>query len=92
MFVCSSLTAFSCVLSQTSVRFDTLASHIKPMLEVIIGSDFLQSENPDVLRCTLKVANSLIAASGDLCKQYQTEFFKIMLQLGALPQLAAEKE
>lgn len=91
LFVRSSLLAFSCVLKRTSEKFDQLEKHIKPLLKVILSGDFLQSENTGVLQCVLRVANALVIASGKLCQNYQTDFFKIMLQLGAIPQLVQEK-
>jgi hypothetical protein len=56
-----------------------------------VSSDFLYSDNLEVLDRTLRVTANLIHAAGPLCKQHQHSLFKILLQLGSLPQLISYK-
>ena len=79
-FVTSCLTAFSAVLTHSTVRFpDQLESFMEKLIALIISSDFLQSENPDVLERTFRVTNNLINAAGPLCKAHRHALFKILL-------------
>jgi len=41
---------------------------MEKLISLIISSDFLQSENPDVLERTFRVSANLINAAGPLCK------------------------
>ena len=70
VFVSSCLTALSCVITLSSVRFaDRLEGQIDGLLELITKSDFLQSENADVLMRTHKVMHNIVYAGGaDSCK------------------------
>lgn len=86
IFVSSSLTAFSAVLTHSNVRFSSqLAIFIPRIIDLIVSSDFLYSENLDVMNKTLQVTANLIYAAGPLCKEHQHGLFKILLQLGSLP-------
>ena len=91
-FVSSCLTAFSAVLTHTTVRFaHQLESFMANLIKLIVSSDFLYSENVDVLDRTLRVTANLIHAAGPLCKQHQHSLFKILLQLGSLPNMQGAK-
>lgn len=60
---------------------------MEKLIKLIISSDFLYSENADVLDRTLRVTSNLIYAAGPLCKKHQHSLFKILLQLGSLPNM-----
>ncbi|CDW75974.1 heat repeat-containing protein 2 [Stylonychia lemnae] len=91
-FVSSCLTAFSAVLIHSSVRFsDQLQSFMANLIKLIVSSDFLQSDNVDVLDRTLRVTANLIHTAGPLCKQHQHSLFKILLQLGSIPNMASHR-
>jgi len=55
------------------------------LITLINNSDFLNSENPEVLDRVLLVTSNLVEAAGPLCKKYQHGLFKILLQLGSIP-------
>ena len=55
------------------------------LIKLIISSDFLYSDNPDVLEKTYRVTANLINAAGKINKKHQHSLFKILLQLGSLP-------
>lgn len=79
-FVTSCLTAFSAALTHSTVRFpDQLQSFMDKLISLIVSSDFLQSENPDVLERTFRVTSNLISAAGPLCKSHRHALFKILL-------------
>lgn len=59
------------------------------LIELIVSSDFLNNENPEVLERVLLVTQNLVDAAGPLCKTYQHGLFKILLQLGSIPQMVA---
>ena len=85
-FVSSGLTAFSAVIHHSTQKYpDQLDSFMDKLIELIISSDFLQNENPDVLERVLLVTQNLVDAAGSLCKPYQHGLFKILLQLGSIP-------
>ena len=65
---------------------------MEKLIKLIISSDFLQSENADVLERTLRVTANLIHAAGPICRQHQHSLFKILLQLGSLPIMNSFKE
>lgn len=48
----------------------------------------MNNENPEVLERVLRVTENLVFAAGSFCKQYQHGLFKILLQLGSVPQMA----
>jgi len=58
------------------------------LIELIVSGDFLNNENPEVLERVLRVTENLVFAAGTFCKQYQHGLFKILLQLGSVPQMA----
>lgn len=58
------------------------------LIDLIVSSDFLNNENPEVLERVLLVTQHLVEAAGPMCKNYRHGLFKILLQLGALPQMA----
>ena len=60
-FVSSCLTAFSAVMTHTSVRYSNqLAGFMEQIIKLIVSSDFLNSENQDVLERTFRVTANLI--------------------------------
>ena len=70
-FVSSCLTAFSAVMTHTSVRFaNQLASFMEQIIKLIVSSDFLNSENQDVLEKTFRVTANLISAAGSISKAH----------------------
>ena len=85
-FVSSGLTAFSAVIHHSSGKYpEQLDSFMDKLIELIVSSDFLNSENPEVLERVLLVTRNLIDAAGNLCYKYQHGLFKILLQLGSIP-------
>ena len=86
----SCLTTLSAVITNSSVRFaDQFEAQIDGLLNLIISSDYLQSENVDVLMRTAMVTHNIVHAAGSQsCKPRQHNLFKILLQLGSVPQLA----
>lgn len=87
-FVSSGLTAFSAVIHHSTQKHpDQLDSFMPQLIELIVSSDFLNSENPEVLERVLLVTQNLVDAAGPLCKNYQHGLFKILLQLGSIPQM-----
>lgn len=88
-FVSSGLTAFSAVIHHSTQKYpDQLDSFMPQLIELIVSSDFLNSENPEVLERVLLVTQNLVDAAGPLCKTYQHGLFKILLQLGSSPAMA----
>lgn len=85
-FVSSCLTALSAVMTHTSVKFSNqLEGFMDNIIKLIVSSDFLYSENQDVLERTFRVTANLISAAGHINKAHQHSLFKILLQLGSLP-------
>ena len=85
-FVSSGLTAFSAVIHHSTQKYpDQLDSFMNQLIELIVSSDFLNNENPEVLERVLLVTQNLVDAAGPLCKTYQHGLFKILLQLGSIP-------
>ena len=65
LFVQSCLTALSAVITNSSVKFaDQFDSQIDPLLDLIVASDYLQSENVDVLTRTAMVTHNIVYAGG----------------------------
>lgn len=88
-FVSSGLTAFSAVIHHSTQRYpDQLDSFMNKLIDLIVSSDFLNNENPEVLERVLLVTQNLVDAAGPMCKKYQHGLFKILLQLGSIPQMA----
>lgn len=88
-FVKSGLTAFSAVIHHSTKRNpDQLDSFMKKLIELIVSGDFLNNDNAEVLERVLLVTQNLVDAAGKTCKQYQHGLFKILLQLGSIPQMA----
>ena len=68
-FVSSCLTAFSAVLTHTTVRYaHQLESFMSDLIKLIISSDFLYSDNLEVLEKTLRVTSNLVHAAGNITK------------------------
>mmetsp|Transcript_10035 Transcript_10035/g.16891 ORF Transcript_10035/g.16891 Transcript_10035/m.16891 type:complete len:364 (+) Transcript_10035:20-1111(+) len=89
-FVASGLTAFSAVIHHSTQKYpDQLDSFMEKLINLIVSGDFLFNENPEVLERVLLVTQNLIDAAGPSCKAYQHSLFKILLQLGSIPQMAA---
>ena len=85
-YVSSCLTAFSAVIHHSTQKYpDQLDTFMNKLINLIVSSDFLNSENPDVLDRVLLVTQNLVDAAGPLCKNYQHGLFKILLQLGSIP-------
>ncbi len=60
-FVSSCLTAFSAVMTHTTVRFSNqMEGFMEKLIKLIVSSDFLNSENADVLERTYRVVTNLI--------------------------------
>lgn len=92
-FVSSGLTAFSAVIHHSTKRYpEQLDCFMNQLIELIVSSDFLNNENPEVLFRVLLVTEKLVEAAGPLCKNYQHGLFKILLQLGSIPQMEAYKK
>jgi len=64
-----------------------LPQFLHKVFSLIVSSDFLQSENPEVLNRTLAVTSNLIIATGPVCKEHRHLLFKILLQLGSNPSM-----
>lgn len=92
-FVSSCLTALSAVITYSGVRFaDQFDGLIDKLLTLITTSDYLQSENVEVLDRTLRVTHNIVFAAGkQSCKSRQRVLFKLLLQLGSTPQLINAK-
>ena len=89
-FVCSGMTAFSAVIHHSTQRYpDQLDSFMNKLIDLTVSSDFLNNENPDVLERVLLVTQNLVDAAGPMCKKYQHGLFKILLQLGSIPQMTS---
>ena len=65
---------------------------MEKLIELIVSGDFLNNENPEVLERVQLVTRNLVDAAGPLCKQYQHGLFKILLQLGSIPQMEKYKK
>jgi hypothetical protein len=79
-FVSSCLTAFSAVMTYTSVNFAfQLETFMDPLIKLIVSSDFLYSDNHEVLEKTYRVTANLISAAGHINKAHQHSLFKILL-------------
>ena len=79
-FVSSGLTAFSAVIHHSTQKFpDQLDSFMNKLIELIVSSDFLNNDNPEVLERVLLVTRNLVDAAGPLCKMYRHGLFKILL-------------
>ena len=88
-FVCSGLTAFSAIVHHSTQKYpDQLDSFMDKLIELIVSSDFLNNDNTEVLERVLLVTANLVEAAGPMCKKYRHGLFKILLQLGAIPQMA----
>jgi hypothetical protein len=87
LFVQACLKTLSMVVTHSSVRFGTqFSAHIDSLIELIVSSDYLQSENPDILCRTLTLTSNMIHAAGEeFSKPRQHRFFKILLQIGSNP-------
>lgn len=91
-FVSSCLTAFSAVMTNTTVRFaKQMEGFMEQVIKLLVSSDFLNSENEDVLERTFRVTANLIHAAGHINKAHQHALFKILLQLGSSPQMTSLK-
>lgn len=87
-FVSSGLTAFSAVIHHSTEKYpNQLDSFMSKLIDLIVSSDFLFNENPEVLERVLLVTTNLVDAAGPSCKRYQHGLFKILLQLGSIPQM-----
>jgi dynein assembly factor 5 len=60
---------------------------MQKIIDLILLSDFLNSENIEVLEKSLRVITSLIKSAGPLCKPHQNKLFKILLQLSSNPNM-----
>lgn len=70
-FVSSGLTAFSAVIHHSTKRYpEQLDSFMDKLIELIVSSDFLNNENPEVLERVLLVTQNLVDAAGLMCKKY----------------------
>jgi len=93
LFVQSCLTALSAVITNSSVRFASqFDGQIDHLLNLIVSSDFLQSENTEVLARTAMVTHNIVFAAGAFsCKPRQHVLFKILLQLASSPLLEQQR-
>lgn len=84
-FVSSCLTALSAVITYSAVRFaDQFDGLMDKLLTLITNSDYLQSENQEVLDRTFRVTHNIVFAAGTKsCKSRQRVLFKLLLQLGS---------
>jgi len=91
-FVSACLTALSAVIVHSSIRFgNQFEGHMDRLIELIISSDYLESDNLDVLDKVMKVTkNMVIAAGSDYGKPRRRTLFKILLQLGSNPSMPAQ--
>lgn len=71
-YVTSCLTALGAVIKNSSVKFGPqLEQFMGKLIDLILKSDFLTSDNLEVLIKSLQLTHSLItAASYDYCKPY----------------------
>ena len=66
LFVQSCLVALSAVITNSSVRFaDQFEARMDMLLQLIVSSDYLQSENVDVLSKTARVTRNIVFAGGE---------------------------
>lgn len=93
LFVQSCLTALSAVITRSSVRFaDQFDGQMDRLLDLIVSSDYLQCDNPDVLARTALVTNNIVFAGGQQsCKPRQHTLFKILLQLASSPLIEKQR-
>ena len=64
-YVSSVLTALSAVIKHSSIRFgEQFQGHMDRLIELIISSDYLESDNLDVLDKVLKVTQNCVIAAG----------------------------
>lgn len=92
-FVSSCLTALSAVIVHSSIRFgNQFEGHMDKLIDLIISSDYLESENLDVLDKVMKVTKNMVHAAGDKYgKPRRRTLFKILLQLGSNPTMKHAK-
>lgn len=70
-FVSSGLTAFSAVIHHSTEKYpEQLDSFMSHLINLIVSSDFLNNENPEVLERVLLVTQNLVDAAGKMCKKY----------------------
>ena len=64
-FVSSCLTALSALVCYSSINFgEQFQGHMDKLIELIISSDYLESENLDVLDKVMKVTKNMVHAAG----------------------------
>lgn len=92
-FVSSCLTTLSAIIVHSSQRFSNqFEGHIDRLIALIISSDYLESENIEVLDRVLRVTKNMVHAAGtDYCLPRRKTLFKILLQLGSNPSLGHAK-
>ena len=66
-------------------RFGALAAHLPSIVDLMMGSDFLQSDSVEVLEGLLEFTGKLIRSAGPLCHAHRRDLFRILLQLGSVP-------
>jgi hypothetical protein len=93
-FVSSCLTVLSAVITHSSVKFGAqFEGHIDSLIKLIVSSDYLQSENPEVLDRALRVTGNIIIAAGTkFCKPRRAALFRILVNLGSNPGILSLKK
>lgn len=89
-FVSSCLTALSAVIVHSSINFgNQFEAHMDKLIALIISSDYLESENLEVMDRVLRVTKNMVHAAGNqFCKPRRKQLFKILLQLGSTPAMS----
>ena len=88
-FVSSCLTTLSAVITHSSVRFaEQFEGLMDKLVELLVKSDYMLSENVEVLECTMRITHNIVFAAGvKSSKPRQHTMFKLLLQLGSCEQL-----
>jgi hypothetical protein len=84
-FVSSSLIIFSQVVRYTTHNFSTLGKHMEKIIDLLSSSDFLQSDQTNVLEAVLELTSNCILSIGKQSETFKVKLFKILLQLGSVP-------
>jgi hypothetical protein len=92
-FVSSCLTSLSSVIVNSSIRHgNQFELHMDGLIDLIISSDYLESDNLDVLDKVLRVTANMVHAAGEKYSQPRRKtLFKILLQLGSNPAMKHAK-
>lgn len=66
-------------------KYSSINNHLPNILELVVGSDYLNSDSVGVLEAVLMLLKNVIKSCGGECQRYKRDLFKILLQLGSVP-------